>query len=173
MYRSLGRFVVVVAAVSLLVFRPERAIAQPPPPDCGTKCKSCPGNGYEGYMFSATTGHLNMQCFPNVPNCIVCGEPEARSYLSNDALHIAAILRKGTRAFQLPLNVENRLLLSPRRQVVAIKGSPCDPEAIVAVLFVNRDQMSYLKTLGLPDLDRYLSRSAQRPTSVEIVPRRS
>lgn len=130
--------------------------------DCGDDCVGCP-TGWEGQSFS-TTGPYNMTCFAEIPFCVACG-PLVSDHVPG-VEHIVDLLQSGspTTLADLVVKYGDRLLLSPRRNLVVVQGTDCDPQALATVVFVSSEQARALENnLGLRLLEDYLK--DQSPTT--------
>jgi len=128
--------------------------------DCGTQCASCFG-GYEGTGFKLR-GAYNMTCFFAVPYCVACAPARANDGVRSEAL--LAVLKSGSDADVRAVVLRNRgrLLFSPSRNLVVLRGTECDPEAFAAVAYLDAGRTQLLRQLQIPSLAGYASRAATR-----------
>ena len=146
-----------VVALGLLFVRPPTAHAE----DCGNQCKSCSIAGYEGTQWNAS-GIYNMTCYSFIPYCVAC--VIERTNDGDDAEALLAALRTQDDA-SIPSIVRRnrgRLLVSPSRHLVVLRGTDCDPNALASVVYVGDARMRTLQEMGLPLLSEYLADSQDR-----------
>lgn len=152
--RTIGKVAVSLVAITALGFSSARSQQ----PDCGLSCYSCGGTwAYEGRNFSQL-GIYNMDCIPFVYGCLGC-DPELVSDLSPNAAVLAPLLRSGSAQVLTDLVRKNRdrLLISTRRNLVVIRGTPCDPQALSNIIFVDKPTAMALTNLGVKTLEGYIA----------------
>lgn len=125
--------------------------------DCGRQCKMCGISGREGWDHSPT-GPYDMNCFNWVPFCHPC--PFLRLGAGDSAEDILRRIAVGTDLDARHVIEANpgRLLISPLRRLIALRGSTCDPNEVVSVVYVTAERASYLRQYRLPTLESYVAR---------------
>jgi hypothetical protein len=156
-----GRKILLITLVSAvaLMLAPRASRAQAP--DCGRYCQDCGFLGSEGYSYSATGAH-SMTCYNFLSWCKICGDSRTNDGAS--AEDVLARLKSGTDAVasQAASVYRGQLLVSATRNLVAIRGTKCDPNALVALVFVSPERARLIKQLGAIDLASGLRQAPQQ-----------
>jgi len=119
--------------------------------DCGTRCHECGIGGYEGRGYSEE-GDYDMDCKPFAPGCTVCPEVErVGEGAASSSAELSALLRDASTETIADLAgaYRDRLLVSRQRGLVAIRGSSCDPNAVVGVVFLAQAKLARLQAIGV------------------------
>lgn len=141
-----------VAAVSVLAVAPAAVTAQY---DCGIGCTTCGSYPfrYEGSWYDEWAD-WDMECPPLVASwCVDCPLSIQSDEVSQES--IARAVLASTEA-ELPTLIDaygDRLLLADGRDLVAVTGSACNPEALGVWLAVDSERVSALRSLGLASYD--------------------
>ena len=123
--------------------------------DCGNSCRAC-GFGHEGYGY-APDGRYNMQCFDWIPYCVACPDVEFSGEEGPLGEHIAAVVASGSSQeleTALTLN-RDRLLFSAARQLLVVRGTSCDQNALASVVLLPPSKAATVARFRLDRLESY------------------
>lgn len=127
--------------------------------DCGEFCNGCgPGAGYKEGTGAHPEGAFNMACvFVGIGEpCVLCEVPGSHDFVSSDVIARAVQSASTTELELLIVAYGDRLLFSPERRAVIIKGVPCDHERISKMVFITADKARGFQTLGVRPLAAFL-----------------
>lgn len=128
---------------------------------CGNYCHSgtCGWDRYTGYDESPG-GSWQIGC-TDTQHCDFCFSPSLISERSVDQRDVSDILRDAPahEVRAMVMLYQDRLLIHPQRNILAIRGSDCDAELVTSVVFVSPERMALLEELGLPSLNDHLERT--------------
>jgi hypothetical protein len=144
------RTVLGLTALLLLggVTTPTRLAAQ----DCGANCNSCGALGSEGVNFT-DKGGWDMDCSNFSLHCDICLPEPQRANSGDTTEELLLLLRTGDAAAvrtAIALN-EDRLRMSPGRNLVVLFGTKCDDAAVGAVAYVTAARAALLRGYGVSD----------------------
>lgn len=155
--------VAMTAGLMALLMVPAPAVGQE---DCGDDCRGCgpfPQDYHEGYNESAW-GDNDMACPPMTnTDCNECFVAPAEGALSQDDIGRALLLAT---ALEMPTVVAaygDRLLLSDKQDLVAVRGNACTQDALGVWVTVSPEKMTALRAAGVQSLDDLLRQRAEQP----------
>lgn len=157
------RIILLYAGVMLAgAFTPTPVAAQEPSDDCGEECVRCGlfGWGREGEGLSEE-GLYNMNCQDLQASCDGCQGAQnlvGPSFLSASDLVSAVQGAPKGRLESLVSDHGARLLLNESRNLLVVKGTSCNEEALTAVLFLSEERTREFVRLGLTSIEEHLER---------------
>ena len=125
--------------------------------DCGSSCSTCGLGGYEGRSHTVG-GPYNMSCYSLVPYCVACPEVEMATEHNSTTANVASAVRSATNETiaMVAEQYRTRLLVVPERNLVVIKGTSCDPNALGSVLRVEAATITALTATGIRSLREHI-----------------
>lgn len=149
---SLGILVLLAA----LAFTAPAVSAQ----DCGSSCSACGLAGYEGRNHAAG-GAYNMDCHALIPYCVACPPPKVEM-TAEHTFTAAKIIRElrvasGASIASLAARHGDRLLIVPERNLLVIKGTPCNADALASAVYIGSNTMNALVAAGVRSLADHLA----------------
>src|SRR5687767_5963605 len=155
------------SAVVFAAILPARMNAQEH--DCGLNCTTCGDNKWEGTSHSPQ-GPYNMMCIgpAETGGCDLCPSRAANTR-TIAAIAIAKAIQSATSRELTAIHAAygNRLLINTARNVVAVRGTACDPTRVAVVIYLTPSKVNALAELGVPELRKYLAlKSATGRTKV-------
>jgi hypothetical protein len=125
--------------------------------DCGTRCVNCGWFGHEGTSYQAGAEY-NMNCYNDIPYCVACPHQQLVRDQVSDGARIAELLQFASTADlrKAALDFRNRVLISPKRNLVVVQGNGCDRDALATVVFLTPARARALRTLRFRLLDDYV-----------------
>jgi hypothetical protein len=115
---------------------------------------------WEGKIYDPN-GPYNMGCYTTGGGCVGCEVPSVNDDFIS-ATDIARVVEAASAA-QVAAVVEaygDRLLLNVRRSLLVVRGTACDPNALVAFVFVSQAKSKAYERLGVPSLQQFFALEA-------------